>query len=173
MIMFCLLVTYQFLTVLFIAEWMEGSDWLSVVIFWVVRLCSLVLKCTSALKTEVIHSSETLVSTVPARLHTKYQPRGPIDFFMLWDYLEFELNLVDNCPEEFRTVSNFQRKLKNLPSSLDIKFTSTNWFEPLAMLEPQTDGDSVDQPASAKSICKCMSKAKPKCKILVLGSKSW
>jgi hypothetical protein len=38
------------------------------------------------------------------------------------------------------------------------------------MLEPQTDGDSVDQPASAKSISKPMSKAKPKCKILVLGS---
>jgi glutamate racemase len=84
--------------------------------------------------------------------------------------LKRELNLVDNCPEEFRTVSNSQRKLKNVPSSLDIKFTSTNRFEPLAMLETQTDGDSVDQPASAKSICKCMSKAKPKCKILVLGS---
>jgi hypothetical protein len=49
---------------------------------------------------------------------------------------------------------NSRRKLKNIPSSLDIKFTSTNRFEPLAMLEPQTDGDAVDQPASAKSICK-------------------
>jgi hypothetical protein len=38
------------------------------------------------------------------------------------------------------------------------------------MLEPQTDGDSVDQPASAKSICKPMSKAKPIRKILVPGS---
>jgi hypothetical protein len=67
-------------------------------------------------------------------------------------------------------VSNSRRKLKNVPSSLDIKFTSTNRFEPLAMLEPQTVGDSVDQPSSAKSICKRMSKAKPKRKILVLGS---
>jgi hypothetical protein len=37
--------------------------------------------------------------------------------------LKRELNLVDNCPEEFKTVSNSQRKLKNVPSSLDIKFT--------------------------------------------------
>jgi hypothetical protein len=65
--------------------------------------------------------------------------------------LKGELNLADNCPEEFRTVSNSRRKHKNVPFSLDIKFTLTNRFEPLAMLEPQTDGDSVDQPASAKS----------------------
>jgi hypothetical protein len=84
--------------------------------------------------------------------------------------LKRELNLVDNCPEEFWTVPNSRRKLKNVPSSLDIKFTSTNQFELLAMLEPQTDGDSVDQPASAISICNRLSKAKPKRKILVLGS---
>jgi hypothetical protein len=71
--------------------------------------------------------------------------------------LKREFNLVGNCPEEFRTVSNSRRKLKNVPSLLDIKFTLTNRFEPLAMLESETDGDSVDQPASAKSICKCMS----------------
>jgi hypothetical protein len=81
-----------------------------------------------------------------------------------------ELNLVDNCSKEFRAVSNSRRKLKNVPSSLDIKFTSTNRFEPLAMIETQTDSDSVDQPTSAKSICKHMSKAKCKRKILVVGS---
>jgi hypothetical protein len=62
--------------------------------------------------------------------------------------LKGELNLVGNCPEEFRTVPSSRRKLKKVPSSL-------------AMQEPQTDGDSVDQPVS---------KAKPKRKILVLGS---
>jgi hypothetical protein len=33
---------------------------------------------------------------------------------------------------------------KNVPFSLDIKFTSTNRFEPLAMLETQTDGDKFN-----------------------------
>jgi hypothetical protein len=58
----------------------------------------------------------------------------------------------------------------HVPFSLDIKFTSTNRFEPIAVLEPQTDGDSVDQPASAKSSYKPIFKAKPKHKIVVLGS---
>jgi hypothetical protein len=52
--------------------------------------------------------------------------------------LKRELNLVDICPEKFRTVSNSRRKLKNVFSSLDSEFTSTNRFELLAMLEPQT-----------------------------------
>ncbi|PNF24442.1 hypothetical protein B7P43_G09670 [Cryptotermes secundus] len=38
------------------------------------------------------------------------------------------------------------------------------------MLEPQTDGNSVDQPASAESSYKPIFKAKPKHQILVLGS---
>ncbi|XP_033608905.1 uncharacterized protein LOC111868339 isoform X2 [Cryptotermes secundus] len=84
--------------------------------------------------------------------------------------LKEELNLVDNCSEELRTVSNSRRKHKIVSSALDTKFTSTNRFEPLAMLEPQTDGNSVDQPASAESSYKPIFKAKPKHQILVLGS---
>jgi hypothetical protein len=59
----CWLIASQFLTSDFLPEWMGGSKWLSFVVFSVVRLRNHVLKCTSSLKMEVIHSSEILVTT--------------------------------------------------------------------------------------------------------------
>lgn len=117
--------------------------------------------CNSCVQAKVIKKQEETILSLKRELEPA---RTEIDL------LKGELNLVDNCPEEFRTVSTSRRKHKIVSSALDTKFTSTNRFEPLAMLEPQTDGNSVDQPASAESSYKPIFKAKPKHQILVLGS---
>ncbi|PNF14757.1 hypothetical protein B7P43_G16355 [Cryptotermes secundus] len=108
--------------------------------------------CNSCVQAKVIKKQEETILSLKRELELA---RTEIDL------LKGELNLVDNCPEEFRTVSNSRRKLKKVPSSLDVKLALTNRFEPLAMLGPQTDGDAIDQPVL---------EAKPKRKILVLGS---
>jgi hypothetical protein len=54
--------------------------WLSFVVFSIVRLRNHVLKCTSTLKMEVIHSSEILVTT---RLDGVTNQKTTVEFFML------------------------------------------------------------------------------------------
>jgi hypothetical protein len=63
--------------------------------------------CNSCVQAKVIKKQEETILSLSRELEL-----AKIEISLL----KRELNLVDNCHEEFRTVSNSRRKLKNVPS---------------------------------------------------------